>query len=137
MKPSTSKQPLILVIDDDDAIRESLELGLSDSGEMEVLTAQSAAVGLDIARAKNPDVIVLDLNMPTGNGFDFIDKLRSEPALATTKVMMLTANASGANEWKSIDHDIDDFMAKPFDLVELEGRIKVLLSKPFGTARRF
>ena len=137
MEAQQSSQGQVLVIDDDQAIRESIRTGLSaGTYHFKVETAHDAESGFAAARRNKPDVIILDLNMPLVNGFTFMDRLRADGELRGIRVLMLTANASTANEWESIDRDVDDFLGKPFDLEELEIRVKSLMNKTEGTSRR-
>jgi DNA-binding response OmpR family regulator len=125
----------ILVVDDDKDILMALEEGLELPGvETTVITSDNPVTGLRIAKQEAPDVVVLDLRMPQGSGFDFVKGLKAEPKLSSVKVLMLTADSSRENVWESVDHDIDDFLPKPFDMDELEARIKALLKKDRGTS---
>ena len=125
MKPVT-----ILVVDDDYDIRRAVEQCLAGIDiEPTVLTARNALTGLQLAKEHIPDVVVLDLQMPMGSGFDFVTELKHDPKLAQVKILILTANATKSNIWESIDKDVDDFLAKPFDITELEARVKSLIGK--------
>jgi DNA-binding response OmpR family regulator len=125
MKPVT-----ILVIDDDYDIRHAVEQCLVETDiKPTVLTARNALIGLQLAKDHIPDVVVLDLQMPMGSGFDFVTELKRDPKLAQVKILILTANPTKSNIWQSIDKDVDDFLAKPFDVTELEARVKSLISK--------
>ena len=132
-----SKRQTIMVVDDDADIRQSIQMGLEEGAlGVKVITAHNALTALQLAKTHKPDVIILDLHMPGGTGFEFMEELRQDPQLATTKVLLLTARASRENMWESIDKNIDDFMAKPFDFMELETRVKNLLAKPTRNSRR-
>ncbi len=104
--------------------------------ELAITTAPNAVTGLQIAKKNPPDVIILDLQMPGGSGFDFMSELKADPRLKNVKVLMLTAIDSQANLWESIERDIDDFLSKPFDFNELEARVRNLLEKDIGTSTR-
>src|ERR1035437_5729380 len=125
MKPAT-----ILVVDDDYDIRRAVKQCLTEIDiEPTVLTARNALTGLQLAKEHIPDVIVLDLQMPMGSGFDFVTELKHDPKLAQVKILILTANPTKSNIWESMDKDVDDFLAKPFDITELEARVKSLIGK--------
>lgn len=137
MKAQQPSQGVVLVIDDDQAIRESIQAGLTGGTyRFKVEVAHDAESGFAAARSHKPGVIILDLNLPLVNGFAFMDRLRADDDLRGIRVLMLTANASTGNEWESIDRDVDDFLGKPFDLEELEIRVKSLMNKTVGTSRR-
>ena len=124
------KPVTILVIDDDDDIRSAVALCLKETDiNPTVLTAHNALTGLQLAKDHLPDVVVLDLQMPMGSGFDFITELRHDARLAGVKILILSGSATSDNIWESIDQGVDDFLAKPFDIAELEARVKLLLAK--------
>ena len=124
------KPAIILVVDDDYDIRRAIEQCLTEIDiEPTVLTARNALTGLQLAKEHIPDVIVLDLQMPMGSGFDLVTELKHDPKLAQVKILILTATPTKSNIWKSIDKDVDDFLAKPFDITELEARVKSLIGK--------
>ena|ERR1019366_4762129 len=127
----TAKQPVtILVVDDDYDIRMAVEQCLKETDLRPiVLTAHNAVMGLQLAKNHVPDVVVLDLQMPMGNGFDFITELKHDPKLSRVKILIISATATQSNIWQSIDKDVDDFLAKPFDILELEARVRALLNK--------
>lgn len=117
-------QAKILVIDDDADILDSIRSGLElPNITLEVLTAPNGMTGLQLAKTHFPDVIILDLQMPDIDGFTVLDEIRSDPILANTRVIMLTAQDSSKTMWEGIDRSLDDFMVKPFDLEELEARV--------------
>lgn len=120
----------LLIIDDNREICEAVSQGLEIPGvKIRFETAEDGASGLAKAREIKPDVIILDLQMPGGDGFSVYEQLRKDDSLAATKVLLLTAQDTAKNMWESIDRGIDDFLGKPFDLVELEARVYNLLSQ--------
>lgn len=122
------RQAVVLVIDDDPDILDSLKANLElPEIDLNVITAENGLNGLLVAKNAHPDVIVLDFQLPDINGFDFMEELRSDQSLSDIKVIMLTAQDTGRNRWESIDIEMDDFMGKPFDLAELEARIYQML----------
>jgi CheY-like chemotaxis protein len=114
----------ILVVEDDNALREFLCTALAD--EFDVTGAVSGEEAVDLARRLQPDVILLDVMLPGLSGLDVIRVIRSDPGLRDTPVLVMTAfseiepgeaEAAGANR----------FLAKPFDLQELTAAVKDLL----------
>jgi CheY-like chemotaxis protein len=83
----------ILIVDDDDAIREVLAACLQRLGGWDVLRASSGKEALAQARQEKPDAIILDVMMPEMDGFAFLQYLRSEPTTAPIPVVLLTANS--------------------------------------------
>lgn len=120
----------ILIVDDDQAILDALCAGLALSGiTLNITTAHSADVGYNSALAQIPDVIVIDYNMPLGNGFELANKIRSRSEFKATKLLMLTAQNTHDKAWASIEHRIDAFIGKPFDIEDIEANIFSLLSQ--------
>lgn len=127
----------ILIVDDDRDIRESLALAINLKGiNLSILTAGNATQGLKLATEHKPDIIVLDYNMPLGNGIVLAETIRQTRALKRTKMMMITAQESSKLEWLSVDHDIDAFIRKPFDIVDIEAHIYSLLHTILEGGRR-
>ncbi len=120
----------LLIVDDNVEICEAVSQGLEIPGvKIHFEVAYDGASGLIKAREFKPDVIILDLQMPGGDGFTVHEQLRQEEAFKDTKVLLLTAQDNAKNMWESIDRGIDDFLGKPFDLVELEARVYNLLTQ--------
>lgn len=119
----------VLAIDDDDAILELLSSAL-EINDVRVLTAANAKNALELAEKHKPEVILLDLMMPEYDGFEFFSILKKLPELSSTKYVMFTAQSNKSNLWESIDQNFDDFISKPFDLSELEIRIRHQLYSP-------
>jgi len=113
----------ILAIDDDDAVLDLLSSAL-EIEDTTILTASNSKTALAHAKKHKPHVILLDLMMPEYDGFEFFTILKQISELAHTKYIMFTAQGSKSNLWESIDLSFDDFIAKPFDLSELEIRIR-------------
>ena len=126
----------ILAIDDDDAILDLLSSAL-EIEDTTILTANNAHQALSLAKRHKPHVVLLDLMMPEYDGFEFYTILKQIPELSHTKYIMFTAQGSRSNLWESIDLSFDDFIAKPFDLSELEIRIRhQLQSEEHARVRR-
>ncbi len=117
----------ILVIDDEDDIREVAQLSLEAMGGWEVLTADCGAAGLGRAAAERPDVILLDVMMPDMDGPSTFQRLRSDPATAGIPVVFLTAKVRFADRQFLIDLGGDAVLSKPFDPVTLSEEIVAAL----------
>jgi DNA-binding response OmpR family regulator len=118
-----TRPPRIALIEDDDGIREGLAMALTDEG-YEVLTASDGARGLQLVEAARPDVILLDMKMPTMDGWAFARRYRELPG---PKAPMLVITAASAAERRAEEIDAAAFLAKPFDLDELFDAIGRLL----------
>lgn len=116
----------ILIVDDDDEIRELLEFDISQSG-YDVETASDGMEGLHKAVSENFDLILLDVMMPKMNGFDVCRNLRqTKPDIP---VLLLTAKGTIADKTQGFDCGADDYLVKPFDVQEVLLRVKALLRR--------
>ena len=116
----------LLVVDDDDEIRELLEFDLSHSGYI-VDTAADGMDGLNKAVTNNYDLVLLDVMMPKMNGFDVGKNLRrSKPDVP---VLLLTAKGTIGDKTQGFDCGADDYLVKPFDIQEVLLRVKALMRR--------
>ena len=115
-----------LVIEDDDDVRAALRRALLLSG-YEVLLAADGAEGLLKAGTEVPDVIVLDVGMPQMDGLQVCRALRA--AGNRTPILMLTAREAVADRIEGLDAGADDYLTKPYDVCELEARLRALLRR--------
>ncbi|WP_333779129.1 response regulator transcription factor [Streptomyces sp. IBSBF 3136] len=122
----------VLVVDDDEAIRRSLERGLRLSG-FTVRTADSGAGALDAVRDASPDVLVLDVSMPGMSGIEVCTRLRDEGR--DLPVLMLSALDESADRIAGLQAGGDDYLVKPFALQELVLRLRALLRRRPPTGR--
>jgi two-component system response regulator MprA len=116
----------VLLVDDDRAIRDSLARALDLEG-YEVLTAADGAEALRITREEHPDVLVLDVMMPSVDGLTVCRVLRFEQD--RTPILMLTARTETTDRVAGLDAGADDYLPKPFDLDELLARLRALLRR--------
>ncbi|MGC2168616.1 MAG: response regulator transcription factor [Acidimicrobiales bacterium] len=116
----------ILVIDDEPGVRDLLEDALTGAG-YRVETATNGADGLDQLRRRSADLCVVDINMPTMNGFEFLEKLRAHDA--KTPVLMLTARDSAIDVEQGLREGADDYVRKPFSVEELLLRVAAILRR--------
>ena len=120
----------VLIIDDDADIRAIARLSLSRVGGMDVIEAASGAEGVRKARDEKPDVILLDMMMPTMDGSETLAALRSQPATAMTPVIILTAKAVGAEVERIRALGAAGVLIKPFDPRTLSGDVRALINRP-------
>jgi two-component system KDP operon response regulator KdpE len=112
----------VLAVDDDERIINFLRSKLRASG-YEVLTASNGLEGLEQARAQEPDLIVLDLLMPTMDGLEMLKELRNFSAVP---VIILTAKGADADRIRGLQLGADDYLPKPFNPDELVARIEAV-----------
>lgn len=115
----------ILVIEDEDKIRQFLQRGLSYA-DYRVDTASDGLKGLELARDNPPDLILLDLMLPTIDGIEVCRRLR---AASDVPILMLTAKESIEDRVEGLDAGADDYLVKPFAFDELVARIRALLRR--------
>jgi DNA-binding response OmpR family regulator len=111
---------LILLVEDDRDIASALELELAHEG-YQVLVEHDGLAGLAAAGTNDPDLVVLDVMLPSMSGIEICRRLR---ARSTTPVLMLTARGSVADRVEGLDAGADDYLAKPFSLDELLARVR-------------
>ncbi|MFF4257385.1 response regulator transcription factor [Streptomyces sp. NPDC001663] len=116
----------VLVVDDDAAIRRSLERGLRLSG-FRVRTAQGGREALAVIREAPPDVLVLDVSMPGMSGIEVCERLRDDGR--DLPVLMLSALDETADRIAGLQAGGDDYLVKPFALQELVLRLRALLRR--------
>lgn len=117
------RPPTVLVVEDDDAGRALVQTLLEQSG-YSILAAADGLSGLRLAREHEPDVIVLDVGLPGLNGLDLTRRLRQAAPTRTIPIILLTSHASIDDMARGLDAGADDFVAKPFQRVELLARIR-------------
>jgi CheY-like chemotaxis protein len=122
----------ILIIDDDPDIRAIARLSLSRLGGMDVIEAASGGEGVQRAREEAPDVILLDMMMPTMDGLDTLAALRAEPATALTPVIFLTARA-GEEAERLRALGAAGVLIKPFDPRTLSQSVRALVERPLDS----
>ncbi|ONH35667.1 MULTISPECIES: response regulator transcription factor [Protofrankia] len=122
----------VLVVDDEPAVRESLERSLRFEG-YEVSSAQDGAEALDAVTRDRPDIVVLDVMMPRVDGLEACRRLRARGD--DLPVLMLTARDGLADRVSGLDVGADDYLVKPFALEELFARLRALTRRASLSAR--
>jgi two-component system, OmpR family, response regulator len=116
----------ILIIDDEAGVRELLADALKLAG-FETATAADAMVAQTMLRTLKPDLLIVDINMPLMDGFEFIERIRSNGD--QTPALMLSARADRADVTRGLTLGADDYVTKPFGLEELVLRIRAILRR--------
>ncbi len=123
-----SDAPKVLVADDEPHLLRLVKFRLEREG-YDVLTATDGDEALAVARDEHPDLCVLDVMMPKRSGFDVLRELRSDPACAGMKVIMLTARAQDRDVDTGFSLGADDFITKPFSPQQLRVRVNAHLAR--------
>jgi DNA-binding response OmpR family regulator len=119
----------ILIVEDDRAVARGLEYGLADEG-FEVLWAETGQQALDLARERDPHLILLDIRLPDISGFDVCRQLRSEGK--RQPILVLTALDEDLDKVLGLELGADDYVVKPYSLRVLVSRIRALLRRAYG-----
>ena len=115
----------ILVVDDEPPILESVAYNLIKEG-YRVLTAADGERCLELARSEKPDLIILDVMLPSASGFDICRALRKTTSVP---IIMLTARAEETDRVVGLELGADDYLTKPFSMRELMARVKTVLRR--------
>jgi two-component system response regulator MprA len=121
----TNTSTRVLVIEDEERIRQFLQRGLTFEG-YRVETAADGAAGLTLARENAPDLVILDWMLPGMDGLEVCRRLR---AAGPVPVLMLTAKDSVSDRVQGLDAGADDYLIKPFSFDELLARMRALLRR--------
>ncbi len=120
--------PLIYTVEDDSSIREIQQYALRNSG----FDVQGFSCGRELRQAletKIPSLILLDIMLPGEDGLKILLSLRQNAATAHIPIIMVTAKSTELDKVKGLDLGADDYMAKPFGIMELISRVKALLRR--------
>ncbi len=125
---STTQHYKILVVDDEESIRELLKYNLEKSG-FKVKTAKDGAQGVEIAQKFIPDLVLLDIMMPVMDGVEACRRLREMKELQKTYIVFLTARSEEYSEVAGFDVGADDYITKPIKPRALISRINALFRR--------
>jgi two-component system KDP operon response regulator KdpE len=119
--------PKVLLIEDEKQIRRFVRAALEDEG-CQVIEAETMAQGLIEAGSRKPDLLVLDLGLPDGNGVDLIRDLRG---WSDVPILILSARSQENDKIDALDAGADDYLTKPFAVGELRARVRALLRRSY------
>jgi CheY-like chemotaxis protein len=119
---------LLLVVDDEDDIREVAGLSLDLTEGWTILTANGGAAGMELAASSHPDAILLDVMMPDWDGPRTLRALRAQNTTESIPVIFLTAKVQESDRQRFMQMGVRGIIAKPFDQLTLGQQIKNLLS---------
>ena len=115
----------ILVVDDEKLLVKGIRFNLENEG-YDVITGSDGMEAVELAGSENADLIVLDLMMPRLDGLEACGKIRE---FSDVPIIMLTAKADDMDKLMGFEHGADDYLTKPFNILELKARIKALLRR--------
>lgn len=125
---TSTKPARVLLVDDDEVIRLSVALALRGE-RLQVAYAETAAAGLRLSIELEPDLIISDINLPDGSGFDLLEKLRGYAPTARLPVIVLTSLGDRGSFRRGMTLGADDYLSKPFTRQELLDAVRTQLSK--------
>jgi CheY-like chemotaxis protein len=117
----------VLIIDDEDDIREVAALSLEATAGWEILTASSGAEGISIAAAQKPDAILMDVMMPAMDGPTAFKEMQKLPEISHIPVILLTAKVQGVDQRRFAGLGVAAVLFKPFDPLSLSEEISAAL----------
>ncbi len=119
----------VLIIDDEQGIRETTQVCLEITGDWEVFTASSGQEGLVVAASSQPDVILLDVMMPDMDGLTTLKKIQSNPEIQHIPVVFLTAKAQPAEQRLFSQLKLAALITKPYDPFTLSDQLTEVISR--------
>jgi FixJ family two-component response regulator len=124
-------QPLVFLVDDDDAVRDSLTLLLETAG-LAVEAYSSAENFLGAYRPERPGCLVLDVNMPGIDGYEVCRRMRGMRHLDRVPIAFITSNRTAADLTRAREVGGNDFIVKPFTIQKLQDRVRHWVSRRVG-----
>ncbi len=125
---SVAARPYALIVEDESALIELVRYNLEREG-YEIGVAMDGEEALLLIEERQPDIVILDWMLPRLAGIEVCRRLRSKPATRNLPVIMLTAKAEEADRIRGLDTGADDYMVKPFSMVELTARIRAVMRR--------
>lgn len=118
----------VLVVDDDDDIRRTVQVHLKRAG-YQIILARDGKEALEKARAELPDLIVMDVMMPRMTGFDALEHLKADPTTEAIPVVMLTAESRDEDLFVGWSRGVHSYLTKPFRPDEVVATVKSILDE--------
>ena len=115
----------ILVVDDEALLVKGIRFNLQNEG-YEVITGSTGTQAVALVKEQNPDLVVLDVMMPEMDGLTACSVIRE---FSDVPIIMLTAKTDDMDKLLGFDHGVDDYLTKPFNILELKARIRALLRR--------
>jgi len=133
--PPDAAAPAVLVVDDDDGVRQLTALALRRAGYL-VIEAQNGPAALDTISAGNIGLVVLDIGMPGMSGTEVVGSLRRQPETATLPILLVTGSGDQHSVIEGLAAGADDFLTKPVRLDELVARVQAHLRSKAAWSKR-
>lgn len=122
----------ILVVDDETLLVKGIRFNLQNEG-YEVITGENGQQAVDLVKDQHPDLVVLDVMMPVMDGLTACRKIRE---FSEVPIILLTAKTDDMDKLIGFDHGADDYLTKPFNILELKARIRAILKRTQRTEEK-
>ncbi len=122
------EKQLVYIVEDDTSIRE-LEMYALKNASFEVMGFADGGELMSALESRVPDIILLDIMLPNEDGLDILNKIRGSALYCNIPVVMVTAKTSEIDAVKGLDMGADDYITKPFGVMELVSRVKAILRR--------
>ena len=120
---------LVLVIDDEEEVCRVIKEGLERIGDFAVISANNGKDGLRMAKRSKPDLVLLDIDMPSMSGFRVLESLKEDSKTFPIPVVMLTAHSEAAYKTSAARLYSEDYITKPVSIVDLKVKIETILAR--------
>jgi DNA-binding response OmpR family regulator len=117
----------ILIVEDEKDILDLIFSVFDDLKDYRILNARDGEEALRLARMDNPDIILLDIEIPKLNGYEVCKSVKSDPTMSDTKVLMLSGMTRNSDQQKAKEAGADGYITKPFSSIELLEKVEGLL----------
>lgn len=122
------KTPLVYIVEDDNNISEIESFALKNSGYITEVF-ETGKIFFKHLQNKKPDIVLLDIMLPDMDGLEILKKMKNTPDYKKIPVIMVTAKTTEIDKVKGLDLGADDYISKPFGIMELNSRVKALLRR--------
>ena len=122
-----SEAQKVLIVDDEEDIRELARISLERVAGLRVVAASSGEEGIELARSEQPDAVLLDAMMPGVDGPETLRRLKSDPATASIPVVFLTGSVQEVERGRFLSLGAEAILAKPFDPMQLGNHLREAL----------
>ena len=122
----------ILVVDDEALLVKGIRFNLKSDG-YEVITGSNGQEAVELTKSESPDLVVLDVMMPIMDGLTACGKIRE---FSDVPIILLTAKTDDMDKLIGFDHGADDYLTKPFNILELKARIRAMLRRTGGNEKK-
>ncbi len=119
---------VIYIVEDDQNIREIERIALQNSG-YEVADFETVAAFWEALKQREPDLLLLDIMLPDGDGLEVVKSVRENVKTGDIPIILVTAKTTEIDKVKGLDNGADDYLTKPFGIMELISRVKALLRR--------